>query len=164
MNWLKHAFAVEPPGPAEPTPEQRVIVDRICREIVRRHMTTPALLMLEMSRPLNYVGSQAMHFFSPLINTLTDARGHEHFAAFLEQRGSIEFLCRQIERWEDEAAAGRKPPQPSDNAPPENVPPEGPPTDVSASATLPAPSGMATADDTVVPPTAGDDDDSKSSC
>ena len=44
MNWLKHAFAVDPPGPAEPTDAQRVPVDKICREIVPRHMTTPALL------------------------------------------------------------------------------------------------------------------------
>ena len=26
MQWLKHAFAVEPSGPAEPTPEQRAIL------------------------------------------------------------------------------------------------------------------------------------------
>ena len=103
MNWLKHAFAVDPPGPAEPTDEQRIPVDKICREIVRRHMTTPALLFLEMSRPLNFIGSQMLHFFQPLISALTESHGPEHFARFLEKRGSIDYICRRIEDLEAEA-------------------------------------------------------------
>lgn len=103
MRWLKHAFAVEPSGPAEPTPEQERVIDRLCRELVRRHLTTPALLFLEMSRPMNYLGAQAMHFFSPFISAVTDAQGHRHFAAFLERRGSIDYLCRRIEQLEAEA-------------------------------------------------------------
>jgi hypothetical protein len=97
VKWLKHAFAVDPPGPAAPTEEQRAAVDKICREIVRRHLTTPALLFLEMSRPLNYIGSQTLHFFQPMIGVLTDAKGPEQFALFLEKRGSIEYICRRIE-------------------------------------------------------------------
>lgn len=102
MKWLKHAFAVDPPGPAEPSPEQKAAVDTICREIVRRHMSTPALVFLEMSRPLNYVGSQTMHFFQPLVSVLTDSTGPRHFAEFLEHRGSIEYICRRIEDLEAE--------------------------------------------------------------
>jgi hypothetical protein len=100
MGWLKHAFAVEPPGPAEPTPPQAEVAEKLCNEVVRRHLTTPALTFLEMSRPLNFIGAQAMHFFAPLIGALTDAEGHRHFAAFLEQRGSIDYLCRRIEELE----------------------------------------------------------------
>lgn len=100
MRWLKHAFAVDPPGPAEPNDKQRVAVERVCHEIVRRHLTTPALMFLEMSRPLNYVGAQALHFFSPFISAVTDAEGHKHFASFLEQRGAIEYICRRIEELE----------------------------------------------------------------
>ncbi len=103
MQWLKHAFAVDPPGPSEPTPEQRHAVDAVCRQIVKRHLTTPALVFLEMSRPLNYLGSQALHFFAPVLSVLSKTGGHRHFAAFLEQRGSIEYLCRRIEELEAEA-------------------------------------------------------------
>jgi len=103
VKWLKHAFAVDPPGPAEPKPEQRAAVEAVCREIVRRHLTTPALLFLEMSRPLNYIGSQTMHFFQPMVSVLTDSAGPKHFAEFLEQRGSIEYICRRIEDLEAEA-------------------------------------------------------------
>lgn len=101
-EWLKHAFAVDPPGPAEPTPPQAKVVDMICAEVVRRHLTTPALTFLEMSRPLNFVGAQAMHFFTPLVEAVIDAEGHRQFAAFLEQRGSIDYICRRIEEVENE--------------------------------------------------------------
>lgn len=103
MKWLKHAFAVDAPGPAEPTEPQRAVVDKVCCEVVRRHLTTPALLMLEMTRPLNFVASQVLHFFGPFLSAITDAQGHKHFAAFLEHRGSIDYLCRRIEDLEAEA-------------------------------------------------------------
>ena len=106
MRWLKHAFAVDPPGPAEPTLEQKAAVDKVCAEIVRRHLTTPALLFLEMSRPLNYLSAQALHFFAPFVSVLTNAEGHRHFAAFLERRGSMDYLCGRIEELEAEADRG----------------------------------------------------------
>ncbi len=106
MEWLKHAFAVEHPGPFEPTEAQRPVVERVCGEVVRRGLTTPAIMALEMSRPLNFVGSQALHFFSPLISALTDAQGHKQFAEFLEHRGSIEYLCRRMEQLDAERRNG----------------------------------------------------------
>jgi hypothetical protein len=102
VSWLRHAFAVEPNGPAEPTEAQRAVVERVCRAIVRRRLTTPALMCLEMARPLNYLGSQAMHFFAPLVAVVVDAQGYRQFAEFLEHRGSVDFLCRQIETLEAE--------------------------------------------------------------
>lgn len=104
MQWLKHAFAVESEKSMAPTDEQRAVVDMLCRQIVRRRLTTPALLFLEMSRPLNYLGAQAMHFFTPLVSAVADAAATEHFARFLERRGSIDFLCRRIEELESRAA------------------------------------------------------------
>ncbi len=104
MRWLKHAFAVEPSGPTEPTEQQRAAVERVCVEIVRRHLTTPAIMFLEMSRPLNFIGAQVLHFFAPFVSTLTEAEGHKHFASFLEQRGSIDFISRRIEALEAEAS------------------------------------------------------------
>lgn len=100
MRWLKHAFAVDPDGPAEATDAERAVAARLCREIVRRRMATPALMFLEMCRPLNYLGSQAMHFFAPVATTLFNAHGYRTFARFLERRGSIDYLCREIEAME----------------------------------------------------------------
>ncbi len=103
LGWLKHAFAIDPPGPAEPTPRQIEVIDRLCLEVVKRRLTTPALAALEMSRPLNFVTAQAIHFFDPLIASVTDADGHREFAKFLEHRGSVDHLARRIEELEAEA-------------------------------------------------------------
>lgn len=99
---MKNAFAVDASGPAEPTQDQREVVDRICKEAARRRLTTPALLFLEMSRPLNYLGSQVLHFFQPMVSAVVDARGYEQFAGFLEHRGSIEYICQRLEHFEHE--------------------------------------------------------------
>ena len=108
MKWLRHAFAVDAPGPAEPTDAQRAIVERVCVQIVKRHLTTPAIAFLEMSRPLNFIGAQTMHFFHPFVAAVASTEGYRRFAEFLEQRGSIDFICRRIEALEAEAEA-RKP-------------------------------------------------------
>ena len=67
MRWLKHAFAVERPGPVEPTPEEQVPVDWMCSLAARKHMTTPAWMTLQVCRPLNWVGSMTMHCMSPAV-------------------------------------------------------------------------------------------------
>ena len=103
MRGLKHAFAVDPPGAAEPTPEQQAAVDYVCMQVARRHLTTPGLIGLEMSRPLNFLLSQTMHFFSPGAWAIFPHRtyqGYTDFAAFLERRGSVEYLARRIEHFE----------------------------------------------------------------
>ena len=107
-KWLKHAFAVKAGNSEAPTPAQQAAADRLCREVVRRRLTTPALAFLEMSRPLNYLGSQALHFFQPLISSLADGEAAHHFAQFLERRDSVDYLCRRIEELEAEAERNEK--------------------------------------------------------
>jgi hypothetical protein len=97
---LKHAFAVESETDFEPTEKQREVVDRLAKEVARRRMTTPALLFLEMSRPLNFIASQIMHYFQPIISAVLDTGGYQAFAEFLEHRGSVQYLCRRIEHFE----------------------------------------------------------------
>ena len=104
MKWLKHAFAVEAPGRAEPTETQRVLIEKLCREVVRRRMTTPALLMLEMGRPLNYVSAQLLHFFQPMLTILANAAEYQAFTEFLEQRGSIDYIVTRLESLNQEAS------------------------------------------------------------
>lgn len=100
---VRHAFAVDPPGPAQPTPEQQPAVDWFCRQVARRHLATPGLIALEMSRPLNFVFSQTMQFFAPGAWALLRQTNYEHyqlFAAFMERRGAVDYLERRIEHFE----------------------------------------------------------------
>jgi hypothetical protein len=114
---VKHAFAVEKPGPVEPTPAQAALIDRLCREVVRRRLTTPALVALEMSRPLNFVTAQAIHFFEPILRTFGEPQAPREFAMFLEHRGSIDYLAKRIEEIEAEAAKGESQSRASDSSP-----------------------------------------------
>lgn len=117
MRWLKHAFAVEPPGPAVPTEAQRAVVDRVLVAVLERRMTAPARLALEMSRPLNYLAAQSMHFFAPLVTSLVGPKEYDQFVAFLEQRGSIDYLCRRMGELESSRPAPAEDGQLGDRAP-----------------------------------------------
>lgn len=96
---LKHAFAVDT-HPHPPTPAERELVERVAQEIVRRQMTAPALAALEMSRPLNYLGAQALHFCAPIASLFVDAAEYQRFARFLERRDAMELLAQRIETLE----------------------------------------------------------------
>jgi hypothetical protein len=105
VNWLKHAFAVDPPGPIEPNEMQRALVEKVCSELVRRRLTSPALFTLEMSRPLNYVSAQFLHFLQPFVTLIADKSEYQNLTLFLEQRGSIDYVCRRLEALEVERGA-----------------------------------------------------------
>ena len=108
-SWFAHAFAVERPEDIDPSPLQREIVDRLCMEVVRRGLATPALMALEMSRPLNAFSASAMHLLQPAIAAVMDTRSYEQFALFLEHRGSIDFLCARIEHFHKHGRAASEP-------------------------------------------------------
>lgn len=94
---LAHAFAVEKPGPAKPTPAEAEVIDRVLREVIRRQMTLPASIFLESVRPMTYLGSQAMHFFGPFMNVLIEPHAYKAFTAFLEKRGAVDHLVIRME-------------------------------------------------------------------
>ena len=105
---LKHAFAVEESGPAEPTTDsQREVVDRICKEIARRRLTTPGLVFIEMFKPTHYVGSQLLGRMVgwPIMKALAREETQERYnelIEFLERRGSFDYICDRIEHFEAE--------------------------------------------------------------
>ncbi len=103
MRKLRHAFAVEQPGIAEPTPDQQVPVDFMCKQISKRHLTTPSIVAMEMCRPLNFIAAQGLFFLEPAIWALAPKQAMAHyrdFASFLEKRGSIPYICRRLEEFE----------------------------------------------------------------
>ena len=101
LDALKHAFAIQSETDTVFTEEQKNLVDKVCREISRRHLTTPALIFLESFRPLNYIGSQILHYFHPFISAITNANGYRIFTEFLEKRSSVDYLYDRIEYFEN---------------------------------------------------------------
>ena len=95
--WLANAFTVDS-GPPRLSPEDAALLDRLADAVVRRHMATPALLFLEASRPVSYLGSQWLHFLEPFATHVFDADQYARLAGLMEHRGTPEELMRRIEQ------------------------------------------------------------------
>jgi len=109
LDRLRHAFAVDPPGPAEPTEAQREAAEWVCRKIVERQLALPAHVFMEMARPLSYISSQAMHYSQPLVWSVTPdgvSEGYRHLAQFLERRGAVEWILNRIDELDHERKNG----------------------------------------------------------
>jgi hypothetical protein len=92
--------SADPDGRAPRTPEDDALLDRIAEAVVRWSMSVPAIFLLESSRPLNFVGSQFLHFLSPMVHSVLNAKDLDRFALLLERRDTVEELIRRIERAE----------------------------------------------------------------
>ena len=102
IQKLQHAFKIEKEADFDPDEKDKELIDLVCREVVKRGMATPATLFLESTRPLNYIGSQTMVFFEPVMRTvLRHPEAWTRFSEILEHRGAIEYLCRTIESLEN---------------------------------------------------------------
>lgn len=97
MSWWKHAFAVEPDGPAIPTSEQAAVIDALCRRVVDRGMALPAILFLESSKPLGPMAAQSLLLLQPWFELALERNQLTLLTKFLDRRGSFETLCRRIE-------------------------------------------------------------------
>ena len=96
---------------SSPTPpdylseEQIRLFERLADRIVKLRFTVPAAVFLESVRPLNFVGSQAMLFFAPLVHALFAAREYDLLQQALERRETIGYLADLLEAREHIFAA-----------------------------------------------------------
>lgn len=79
------------------TGQERRLLEKIAAAIVRRRLETPAVFVLESAKPLNYLGSQAMAFFEPVVRGLFAANDFGRVRRILERRQSVECLLQEIE-------------------------------------------------------------------
>jgi hypothetical protein len=93
---LRHAFAVRPEQAAF-TIEDLALLERVATAIVARGMATPATLFLESMGPLNFLGSQALHVLTPVIESVVSSTELTQIARLLERRDSISRLLALIE-------------------------------------------------------------------
>jgi hypothetical protein len=94
---IRHAFALEPEG--QPlSPEDVTLLERVASTVVERGMATPAILFLESIGPMNFLGSQALHFFTPILEVVFPQRDVERVAQLLERRDTLSRLTVLIER------------------------------------------------------------------
>jgi len=77
------------------------ILTKIAQKVVDLRLTPVAVVMLESSKPLSFVGSQLMVFFQPIVTSLFPFRQYDEVAALLEERANVEALIQKIEKLED---------------------------------------------------------------
>jgi hypothetical protein len=89
---------------AELTEEERDrILERAAREVVRRRMQMPAVLALELHRPLSFLGSQALIVFTPLLAPAFGLDNLQKLSLLLEDRANLDRLIDRIEELSAEA-------------------------------------------------------------
>lgn len=85
------------PAPEYLTPEQIELFCRLADKVVSMGFALPAVLFLETMRPLNFVGSQVMLFFQPMLRSWFTLREYDLIQQALERRETIGYLTDLVE-------------------------------------------------------------------
>lgn len=91
-------FSPEDISDAEPIPEdEERIIEKVATQVVRWKMSIPAIIFLESVKPLNYIGSQTMVFFEPIVQSVFNFKEYDTFRRAMERRENVERLLQKIE-------------------------------------------------------------------
>jgi len=96
-------FPLPPPEgqtPGSLTPEQDEVLDKVARKVVQKRMTVPAIMFIESVKPLNFIGSQLMVFFEPIVQSLFEFKSYTVFREAIENRDNVEILMQKIEKYD----------------------------------------------------------------
>lgn len=86
-----------------PSPERQAeLLRKIANQIVKRKLTTPAIMFFESVKPLSFVGSQGMVFLQPFVQAFLNRREYDEITLMMEERENVEKLLCEIERQEAE--------------------------------------------------------------
>ena len=77
-------------------------VTRLAKRIQKSGFVTPAIFFLEMTKPLALLGSHAMVFFGPIVNSFIKEDVYYRAAELFEEPDTVEFLLNEIERLDKE--------------------------------------------------------------
>lgn len=106
MSW----FGSQDLSKSEPIPEdEEQVLTKVAERVVRWKMSVPAIVFLESVKPLNYIGSQTMVFFEPIVQSVFNFKDYDVFQRAMERRENVERLMQKIEaadaveqKWERE--------------------------------------------------------------
>lgn len=91
---------------------EKEMIDKFAQKIVDTGMATPAIFMLEIGKPLNFIGAQTMNFFGPIVESFMKKDNHYYeFTEMLEDRGTVEKILMRIEEIENNKKEQEKNPK-----------------------------------------------------
>lgn len=92
----------------ELAPEQQEILEKVAKKVVNWRMAVPAIMALETAKPLSFIGSQAMVFFEPIVQSLFSIKHYDAFRELMEDRENVERLLLLIEKYDAELKVKEK--------------------------------------------------------
>jgi hypothetical protein len=108
MGFLKGGTELPDPEQSPLEAEENAVLDKLANKVVDKGMAVPAILFLESVKPLNYIGSQMMVFFEPIVQTVFNFKDYSTLRTTLEKRNSIEILLLKIEEFDAKSFAREK--------------------------------------------------------
>ena len=83
---------------ADLTDEERDgMIEKIAAGVVKRRMETPAIMFLELHKPLSFIGSQALLVGSPFGGPFVGIENVHRVSRLIGDRNNVERLIRRIE-------------------------------------------------------------------
>ncbi len=91
-----------------PPEERDELLQRIAGEIHKRRLTPAAIVFLESSKPLTFLGNQFMVFANPMVKIFYSGPVYDKLEKLLEDRTNVERLIEMLEGMEEEDYRIRK--------------------------------------------------------
>ncbi len=76
----------------------RELIEQVARQLSRWRLTLPAILFLEVTRPLSFLASQGLLLCQPLLGFFYDEPRIAGYAELLSDRENIDRLVARLER------------------------------------------------------------------
>jgi hypothetical protein len=86
----------------ELTERQEELLEKVAHRVVDMRVSAMAIFLLESTKPLSFLGSQAMVFFEPIIQPIFNFKDYKTVTEMIENRDNVEHLIRRIEMLQDE--------------------------------------------------------------
>ncbi|HNY11484.1 MAG TPA: hypothetical protein PKK26_07850 [Candidatus Wallbacteria bacterium] len=83
---------------SELTAEDKALFEKLANFVVKRKMVAPAILFLESTKPLNFIGSQFLVVMGPLVKIFFNVREYDQIVTLMEKRDNVESLICTIEK------------------------------------------------------------------
>lgn len=108
MSFFKGSGDLPDPEHTSLPADEEDVLERLAKKAVERGMAVPSIIFLESVKPLNFIASQVMVFFEPVIQTIFNFRDYNTLRSALEKRESVEILLLKIEKYDAVTLAREK--------------------------------------------------------
>jgi hypothetical protein len=82
--------------------ERDQFLERVAQAVAGRRLEVPAVLLLELHRPLAFIGSQALVVFTPLLGPIVGLKTLQTLTQLLADRENLDRLIDRIEALAEE--------------------------------------------------------------